>query len=91
MSVLTFDVDGLLTDAIRKEGVEDFGGPGFREPLGVLCAAYEAAPLSEVGRWILRAGLVHSLRMRLRVHEWVAIATPRSARSGSRTRSWSSG
>ena len=71
MSVLTFDVDGLLTDAIRKEGVEDFGGPGFREPLGVLCAAYEAAPLSEVGRWILRAGLVHSLRMRLRVHEWV--------------------
>ncbi|WP_300404508.1 sulfotransferase, partial [uncultured Nocardioides sp.] len=63
--------DGLLTDAIRKEGVEDFGGPGFREPLGVLCAAYEAAPLSEVGRWILRAGLVHSLRMRLRVHEWV--------------------
>ena len=71
MSVLTFDVDGLLTDAIRKEGVEDFGGPGFREPLGVLCAAYDAAPLSEVGRWILRAGLVHSLRMRLRVHEWV--------------------
>ncbi len=59
---------------MRKEGVGDFHGTtgtGFLEPLGVLCAAYEAAPLSEVGRWILRAGLVHSLRMRLRVHEWV--------------------
>ena len=62
MSVLTFQVESLL---------EDTTGTGFLEPLGVLCAAYEAAPLSEVGRWILRAGLVHSLRMRLRVHEWV--------------------
>ena len=72
MSVLTFQVESLLEDAVRKEGVDDFHGStgtGFLEPLGVLCAAYDAAPLSEVGRWILRAGLVHSLRMRLRVHE----------------------
>ena len=74
MSVLTFQVESLLEDAVRKEGVDDFHGTtgtGFLEPLGVLCAAYDAAPLSEVGRWILRAGLVHSLRMRLRTHEWV--------------------
>ncbi|MEE3128041.1 MAG: sulfotransferase [Actinomycetota bacterium] len=74
MSVLTFQVGSLLEDAVRKEGVDDFHGTtgtGFLEPLGVLCAAYDAAPLSEVGRWILRAGLVHSLRMRLRAHEWV--------------------
>ena len=71
MSVLTFDVDTLVAEARRKEGVEDLGDAGFREPLGVLCAAYDAAPLSEVGRWILRAGLVHSLRTRLRTHEWV--------------------
>ena len=71
MSVLTFDVDTLVAEARRKEGVEDLGDARFREPLGVLCEAYDAAPLSEVGRWILRAGLVHSLRTRLRTQEWV--------------------
>lgn len=69
MSALTFEVEGLLEDARRKECV-DFPDLGFTEPLGVLAQAYDAADLSEVGRWILRAGLVHSLRQRLRVHAW---------------------
>lgn len=71
MSVLTFQVEELVADARRKEGVEDLGDESFREPLGVLCEAYDAADLSDVGRWILRSGLVHSLRTRLRAREWV--------------------
>ena len=73
MSVLTFSVDGLVADARRKEGLEDLGEPEavWREPLTVLCTSYDAADLSDVGRWILRAGLVHSLRQRLRLQEWV--------------------
>lgn len=70
MSVLTFRVEELLDDARRREGV-DFPDLGFTEPLGVLTEAYDAADLSDGGRWVLRAGLVHSLRQRLRVHEWV--------------------
>lgn len=75
MSVLTFDVDELVSDARRKEGLEDLGDEAgqssWREPLGVLCEAYAAADLHDVGRWILRSGLVHSLRQRLRVQAWV--------------------
>ena len=72
MSVLTFRVDELVDDARRKEGLDDLGDAGFREPLGVLCEAYDAAGLSNVGRWILRAGLVHALRQRLRLRAWTA-------------------
>lgn len=71
MSVLTFEADALVEDLRRKEELEELGPDVFREPLGVLCAAYDAADLSAVGRWILRAGLVHSLRQRLRLREWV--------------------
>lgn len=72
MSVLTFCVDGLVADARRKEGLEDLGEAEevWREPLAVLAASYDAAGLSEVGRWLLRAGLVHSLRQRLRLQAW---------------------
>lgn len=72
MSVLTFRVDELVADACRKEGLEDLGDERFREPLAVLCEAYDAADLSDAGRWILRAGLVHSLRQRLRLRAWTA-------------------
>ena len=68
--MLTFRVDELVADARRKEGLEDLGSEEWRGPLAVLVEAYDAADLSDVGRWILRAGLVHSLRQRLRLRAW---------------------
>ncbi len=73
MSVLTFSVDGLVADARRKEGLEDLGEAEevWRDPLAVVAASYDAADLSDAGRWILPAGLVHSLRQRLRTRLFV--------------------
>lgn len=65
-----FDLDGVLTDARRKEGLEDLGPGEFAEPLGVLLDSYAGAGLNEMGAHILRSGVVHSLRMRLRAQEW---------------------
>lgn len=66
-----WDVDGLIEKARSKEGVSELGPTSFREPLGALTQAYAAAPLNDLGAMILGGGLVHSLRMRLRVVEWV--------------------
>lgn len=60
----------LIADAQRKEGLDDFGPGSFAEPLGVLAEDYRGAGLSELGAHIVRSGLVHSLRMRLRATEW---------------------
>ncbi|ULE35752.1 sulfotransferase [Mycobacterium sp. IDR2000157661] len=57
--------------AQRKEGIEDFGDLTFTEPLNVLAGSYAAADLNDIGVHILRSGLVHSLRMRLRAQEWI--------------------
>ncbi|MEP9363571.1 sulfotransferase [Nocardioides sp. CN2-186] len=65
-----FDLESVLADARRKEGLEDLGPGSFREPLGVLLDAYAGAGLNETGAHILRSGIVHSLRMRLRAQEW---------------------
>lgn len=68
MTDWTFAV--VLDEARRKEGLDD-GGPGaFEEPLGVLLEAYAAAPLTGMGAALLRGGVVHSLRQRLRAQEW---------------------
>ncbi|MBZ5738610.1 sulfotransferase family protein [Nocardioides mangrovi] len=64
------DPEELIAAARAKEGLEDYGPGDFREPLGVLAAAYDGAGLNEVGRHLIRGGLVHSLRMRLRAQEW---------------------
>ncbi|MDT5011792.1 MAG: hypothetical protein QOH57_3409, partial [Mycobacterium sp.] len=37
----------------------------------MLTASYAAADLNDIGMHILRSGLVHSLRMRLRAQEWI--------------------
>ena len=71
MSGLTFDAPTLLERARSKEGLDDLGPGSFDEPLGVLLEAYAAAELSETGAHLLRSGVVHSLRMRLRAQEWV--------------------
>jgi len=66
-----FDADGLAMAARQKEGLDDWGPLPFEEPLGVLAESYASADLNEIGVHILRSGLVHSLRMRLRAQEWI--------------------
>jgi hypothetical protein len=66
-----FELDAVTTEARAKEQLDDFGPGAFEEPLGVLLDSYADAGLNEVGTVILRQGVVHSLRMRLRAQEWV--------------------
>jgi hypothetical protein len=67
----TFAMAGVLADAQRKEGLTEWGPGEFEEPLGVLLNDYPGAGLNAIGEHILRSGLVHSLRMRLRTEEWI--------------------
>ncbi|WP_255729045.1 sulfotransferase [Mycolicibacterium sp. OfavD-34-C] len=60
-----------MTAAQQKEGLDDWGPLPFAEPLQVLADSYSDAPLNDIGVHILRSGLVHSLRMRLRAQEWI--------------------
>ncbi|HTW15421.1 MAG TPA: sulfotransferase [Nocardioides sp.] len=64
-------LSGVLDEARRKEGLEDWGPGPFEEPLAVLLGSYAAAGLTDVGAHLLRGGAVRSLRMRLRAQEWV--------------------
>jgi hypothetical protein len=66
-----FDPAALLADAQRKESLTDWGPGEFERPLGVLSDDYAATDLNAVGVHILRSGIVHSLRMRLRAQEWI--------------------
>jgi len=70
-----FDAAGVLADAQRKEALTDWGPGDFERPLGVLLDGYaqavSRADLNAVGTHILRSGIVHSLRMRLRAQEWI--------------------
>lgn len=63
--------DAVLSSARAKEGLEDVGPGPLDEPLGVLLEAYAAAGLTDGGSRLLRGGVVHSLRMRLRAQEWL--------------------
>jgi hypothetical protein len=66
-----FDAELLVSAAQQKEGLTDFGPLAFERPLNELTQSYAAADLNDVGRYILRSGIVHSLRMRLRAQEWI--------------------
>jgi Sulfotransferase family len=66
-----FDAEALTNSAQLKEGLQDWGPLPFDEPLKVLADGYAAADLNDIGEHILRSGLVHSLRMRLRSQEWI--------------------
>jgi hypothetical protein len=66
-----FDAALLAHTAQQKEGLRDWGPLTFETPLNVLCDGYAAADLNDIGVHILRSGLVHSLRMRLRAQEWI--------------------
>lgn len=67
---MDFSTDSLVADARSKEGLEDFGPHPFRPALDALVVDYPGAGLSDLGGHIIRGGLVHSLRMRLRATEW---------------------
>ncbi len=60
-----------MADAQRKESLTDWGPGDFERALGVLLADYPHADLNVIGAHILRSGIVHSLRMRLRTQEWI--------------------
>lgn len=66
-----FDVATVLADAQRKETLTDWGPGEFEGPLTQLLDGYAGAELNAVGIHILRSGIVHSLRMRLRAREWI--------------------
>ena len=66
-----FDFASVLADAQRKESLTDWGSGDFEQPLEVLLTDYATADLNDIGVLILRAGIVHSLRMRLRAQEWI--------------------
>ncbi len=66
-----FDPAAVLADAQRKETLTDWGPGEFERPLRVLLDDYARADLNAIGVHILRSGIVHSLRMRLRTQEWI--------------------
>ena len=67
----SFDAAGLAHAAQQKEELADWGPLAFETPLTKLADSYAAADLNDIGVHILRSGLVHSLRMRLRAQEWI--------------------
>ncbi len=69
--VTPFDAPAVLAEAQRKESLTDWGPGDFEGPLRVLLADYARADLNMIGTHILRSGIVHSLRMRLRTQEWI--------------------
>ena len=60
-----------MAAARGKERLDDWGPSVFETPLAVLADSYAEAGLNQIGEYILRSGLVHSLRMRLRAQEWI--------------------
>ena len=67
-----FDAAALMAAAqLKEEDLGDWGPLPFQEPLAVLADAYADADLNDVGGHIVRSGLVHGLRMRLRAQEWI--------------------
>ena len=65
---ISLDESGLLAAARRRTGLEDFGDPGFREPLGALIASFERdAGLTPLGRFVARNLLLQLLTTRLRL------------------------
>jgi hypothetical protein len=64
--------DDLLAAATEQTGLDDFGDPWFREPLGVLCNAIRTeAQLSPAGRVSIWSQLVQTLKNRLLVEDLI--------------------
>jgi len=69
-----FDEAELLASAVRRTGLEDFGGEDFRTPLRRLLRAFdEEAELHLLGRAVLRSSVVRALECRLRLERIRAV------------------
>jgi hypothetical protein len=66
------DPDALIAQAREQTALDDLGGDGFREGLGVLARSLdEEAELHDVGRPIAKGQLLRALTTRLRVVDWL--------------------
>jgi sulfotransferase family protein len=73
LPVVRLDAATLCERARRATGLEDFGDPWFREPLGVLLEAMEReAAMHTLGRVIARTDLTRLLENRLRMTDVLA-------------------
>ncbi|MGH3264215.1 MAG: sulfotransferase family protein, partial [Trebonia sp.] len=73
-SASAFEPAAIMADAQHKEELADWGPGEFEAPLRVLLGDYARTDLNglnAIGVHILRSGIVHSLRMRLRAQEWI--------------------
>lgn len=69
----SLDPDAIASSACRRAGLEDFGDPGWREGLEVLCLALEIeGNLSTFGRIAMRGLVTSALETRLRLIDWAA-------------------
>ena len=72
MGWVQLDESTLLSTAMKKTGLTDFGDDRFREPLRVLVAALEReAKLNPLGRVLIRQMLLQLLTTRLLVQDLV--------------------
>jgi hypothetical protein len=69
----SLDPDSIAGAACERAGVEDFGDPGWREGLEVLCLALEVeGNLTTFGRIAMRGLITNALETRLRLVDWAA-------------------
>jgi hypothetical protein len=69
----SLDPDVIARAACRRAGLDDFGDPGWREGLEVLCLALELeGNLSTFGRIAMRGLITSALETRLRLIDWAA-------------------
>ena len=68
----TRDVDGLVSAACERAGLDDFGADGWRDGLEVLVASVESAPgATEGGRAYVYGQFVGALWNRLRIVDYI--------------------
>jgi hypothetical protein len=69
----SLEPDALVTAACRRAELDDFGDPGWREGLEVLCLALELeGNLTTFGRIAMRGLITGALETRLRLIDWAA-------------------
>src|SRR5262245_59981618 len=67
---VSLDLDDLLAAARKRTDLDDYGDPGFRDPLAALLAAFERdADLSALGRIGARGLVLQLLANRLRIED----------------------
>lgn len=70
---MNWSADTLVAEAVAVDGLEDFGGDSYREPLEQLLLSLEQeARLNDIGQVVLRQRVVDILSTRLRVQAWLA-------------------